>query len=84
MSNLRQRIVGAIATMLRIRNKIILDHEINVEVTEQENRYRFWTEEDDQYLLNHWRDSIESLALVLDRTEGSITSRRHRLKHKKV
>ncbi len=84
MKNLRQRIVGAIATALRIRNKIILDHEINVEVTKQENNYRFWTEADDEYLLNHWKDSIESLSLVLDRTCGSITSRRHRLKHNKV
>jgi len=84
MNNLKQRIVGAVATLLGIRNKIILDHEINVEVTKQENNYRFWTEEDDQYLLNHWKDSIESLSLVLDRTVGSITSRRHRLKNKKV
>ena len=83
MNNLKQRIVGAVATLLGIRNKIILDHEINVEVTKQENNYRFWTEEDDQYLLNHWKDSIESLSLVLDRTVGSITSRRHRLKNKK-
>lgn len=84
MNNLKQRIVGAVATLLGIRNKIILDHEINVEVTKQENNYRFWTEEDDQYLLNHWKDSIESLSLVLDRTVGSITSRRHRIKTKKV
>jgi hypothetical protein len=84
MKNLRQYIVGAVATLLGIRNKIILDHEINVEVSEKENRYRFWTEEDDQYLLNHWKDSIESLSLVLDRTEGSITSRRHRIKNKKA
>ena len=62
MNNLKQRIVGAVATLLGIRNKIILDHEINVEVSEKENRYRFWTEEDDQYLLNHWKDSIESLS----------------------
>ena len=84
MNNLKQRIVGAVATLLGIRNKIILDHEINVEVTKQENKYRFWTGEDDQYLLNHWNDSIESLSLVLDRTVGSITSRRHRIKTKKV
>ncbi len=84
MKNLRQRIVGTVATLLGIRNKIILDHEINVEVSEKKDNYRYWTEEDDQYLLNHWKDSIESLSLVLDRTEGSITSRRHRIKNKKV
>jgi predicted ribosome-associated RNA-binding protein Tma20 len=84
MKNLRQRIVGAVAAMLGIRDKVILNHELTVEVTKQENNYRFWTKDDDQYLLNHWKDSIESLALVLDRTHGSIASRRHRLKHKKV
>ena len=84
MKNMRQHILGTLATLLGIRNKIILDHEIEVEVTNSMQNYRFWTKEDDEYLLSHWRDSIESLSLVLDRTEGSINSRRHRLKHNKV
>ncbi len=92
MKNIRQKIVGLVAHLLSIRSKVILDYELKVEITDsrqlywagRDSNYRHWTKAHDQYILLHWSDSIESIANTLDRTESSVTSRRHRLKHNKV
>jgi len=43
-------------------------------------KYAYWTADDDQYLLNHWNDSTDSMMRVLGRTAPSIHTRRCILK----
>ena len=42
--------------------------------------YAFWRAEDDQYLIDHWDDSIDSMQRVLGRTAAAIHTRRCVLK----